>query len=86
MRLSKIKIRKIIPKDGLVGFASCVIDDALYIGNIAIFSRLNEDNKYRLVFPVKEVENNKISIIHPLTQELYYLLEKEITDVYKQND
>jgi DNA-binding cell septation regulator SpoVG len=86
MKISKIKIKKITPEKGLVGFASCVIDDALHLGNIAVFTRLGETDRMRLVFPIKEAGQNKISVFHPLTAELYYLLEQAITEKYKEND
>ena len=86
MKISKIKIKKVTPDKGLVAFASCVIDDSLHLGNIAVFTRLGEDSRMRLVFPIKEAGNNKISVFHPLTAELYYLLEQSITDKYKEND
>ena len=86
MRISKIKIKKVTPDKGLVGFASCVLNDSLHLGNIAIFTRLGEESRMRLVFPIKETEKNKISVFHPLTAELYYLLEQAITEKYKEND
>jgi len=86
MKISKIKIKKVTPSKGLVGFASCVVDDSLYLGNIAIFTRLGEPERMRLVFPVKETGQNKISVFHPLTTELYYLLEQAIAEEYKEND
>lgn len=82
MKISKIQIRRIAPNAGLVGFASCVLDDSLYIGNIAIFTRLNNTDKIRLVFPIKEVEQKKIPVFHPLTPDLYYQLEKAIMNEY----
>ena len=86
MKISKIKIKRVSPDKGLVAFASCVIDDSLYLGNIAVFTRLGETDRMRLVFPVKETGKNKLSVFHPLTAELYYLLEQAITDKYKEND
>lgn len=85
MNISKVKIKRVVPEKGLVGFASCVIEDSLQIGNIAIFTRLNEPNKLRLVFPVKEVGSNKISIVHPLTSSLYYELERAIENAYNND-
>jgi DNA-binding cell septation regulator SpoVG len=82
MKISKVKIKKVAPKDGLVGFASCVIDDSLYLGNIAVFTRLNQVDKIRLVFPVKELDNIKIAMFKPLTSDLYYALEVAIADKY----
>jgi len=77
MQVTKIKIRKLIPVKGHIGFVSCVIDDWLYIGNIAIFTRLNSD-KIRLVFPEKKVGDKKISIFYPLTNKSYFELERII--------
>ena len=86
MRISKIKIKKVSPERGLVGFASCVVNDSLYLGNIAVFTRLGEEKRMRLVFPIKETGQNKISVFRPLTAELYYLLEQAITEKYQDND
>lgn len=86
MKISKVKLKRVVPDKGLVAFASCVIDDSLYLGNIAVFTRLGETERMRLVFPVKEAGQNKISVFYPLTAELYYLLEQAITDKYKEND
>lgn len=83
MQITKVQIRKIIPKEGLVGFASFILDDSLYIGNVGIFSRLNKDN-YRLIFPEKKVNKKKISIFYPLTTEFYYKLEDIVNEEIKK--
>ena len=83
MKITKIKIRKIIPKEGLVGFVSFVLDDSLYLGNIAVFSRLNKDTK-RLVFPEKKINDKAISLFHTVTSEFYFLLEKEVNDNFNE--
>ena len=82
MLVSRIKIKKLIPNKGHIGFVSCVIDDWLYLGNIAIFSRLNSDN-IRLVFPEKKIGDKKISIFYPLTVQAYFELEKAIFESFK---
>jgi len=82
MVVSRIKIKKLIPNKGHIGFVSCVIDDWLYLGNIAIFSRLNSDN-IRLVFPEKKIGDKKISIFYPLTTQAYFELEKAIFESFK---
>jgi len=83
MIISKIKIKKLIPNKGHIGFVSCVIDDWLYVGNIAIFSRLNNPENIRLVFPEKKIGDKKISIFYPLTTEAYFQLEKTILECFK---
>ena len=82
-KITKIRIKKVLPQEGLVGFASCVLNDFLYLGNIAIFSRLNRPDEYRIVFPIKEKDGKKISLFYPLTSEFYFKLESAISDEYK---
>ena len=82
MNITKVLIRKVVPKDGLVGFASFVLNDSLYLGNIAIFSRLNKDT-YRLVFPEKKIKDKAISLFHPVTSAFYFLLEEAVNKELK---
>jgi len=84
MVVSKIKIKKVDPNKGLVGFASCVIDDWLYLGNIAIFTRLNRDGEYRIVFPIKEKDDKKIQMFYPLSSSSYFELESAIAEEFSK--
>jgi DNA-binding cell septation regulator SpoVG len=84
MKVTKLNIRRVTEKDGLVGFVNIVLDDCLYLGNIAIFSRLNKEG-YRLVFPEKKTGDKKISIFHPLTADFYFLLEQAINKEITQD-
>ena len=79
MEVTKIKIRKIIPKNGLVGFVSFVMDDCLFIGNIAIFNRLNQTT-FRLVFPEKKIGDKNIQILYPVSSDLYFKLEQIVNN------
>lgn len=38
--ISEIQIVPVKPNNGLVAFASCVVNNSLYIGNIAIYTSL----------------------------------------------
>jgi len=84
MKISKIKIRPVIPHKGHIAFVSFVIDDWLFVDNIAIFKRLNKEN-IRLVFPVKKVGNNNISLFYPLSSTAYYEIETIIQDDFKRH-
>jgi DNA-binding cell septation regulator SpoVG len=79
MRISKISIRRLVPVKGHIGFCSFVVDDWLYLGNIAIFKRL-DNSGIRLVFPDKKINDKKFKMFHPLTSEAYKYLEKTIAD------
>ena len=81
MKISEIKIFKIPPNEGLVGFASCIIEDCLFLGNIAIFSRARDG--FRLIFPEKKTKDNKvIRIYHPINKEFYFQIESEIINEF----
>ena len=82
MKVTKIKIKKLAPENGLIGFCSFVIDGWLYIGNIAIFSRKDVESSVRLVFPEKKVEDKTFKLFHPLSADRYYELEKMIRDKF----
>ena len=67
--ISEIQIIPIKPQNGLVAFASCVINNQFYIGNIAIHTRL-DGLGYRLVFPLKVLPNGKpIQCFHPICRK-----------------
>jgi DNA-binding cell septation regulator SpoVG len=80
MKITSIKIRRLSPVNGHIGFVSCVIDEWLFLNNIAIFTRLNEPDKIRLVFPQKKIGERKIDIFHPLNTKAYFELEKIIQE------
>lgn len=84
MKISRVNIQKVTPIKNLIGFASVVVDDWLYIGNIAIFTRLGSDNTIRLVFPEKKLKEGSVSIFYPLTREAYYVLEKEVQKKFNE--
>jgi len=84
MKVSKITIKQIIPDKGHIGFVSLLIDNWLFLNNIAVFTRLNNPEKIRLVFPEKKMDDKKISLFYPLTSDAYFELEKAIQEKLKQ--
>lgn len=83
LKVSEVQIRVIKPKDGLVGFASCVIENAIYLSSIGIFSRL-DGNGYRITYPTKKVGQSDLQIFHPINKEISLAIEKVITDEAKR--
>lgn len=78
MIITRIKINKVEKTEkGLVGFASIVLDNKLFLNNIAIFKRLDSE-KIRLVFPEKVSNEKKIKIFFPMTADFYKILEEEV--------
>jgi stage V sporulation protein G len=52
--VSEIEIIFIKPRNGLIGFASFVLDEKYYVSSVAIYTRLNNSGGYRLVYPTKK--------------------------------
>ena len=69
LSISEVEIFPVKPRNGLVAFASCVVNSQLYLGNIGVHTR-PDGSGYRLVFPVKVLPNGKeIHCFHPVTRE-----------------
>ena len=80
--VSEIQIIPVKPKDGLVAFASCVINNQFYVGDVAIYTR-PDGSDYRLVYPCKVLPNGvKINCFHPINRETADRLKNEIVKVF----
>lgn len=88
MQISEVQIKPTKPKDGLIGFASLVIDNSLYLSSIGIFTRLNGQG-YRITYPTKKVGNLDMQIFHPISKELGKEIEMEVIkkaeDIFNEN-
>ncbi len=77
MKVTEIQLTPIKPKDGLVAFASLIIDDNVYLGSIGVHARIDGDG-YRITYPKKLVSNKQIDIYHPINREAGQIIEKAI--------
>lgn len=83
--ISEIQIIPVKPKDGLVAFGSCVINNSLYVGNIAIYTSPTNPEGYRLIYPLKILPNGKeISCFHPINKEAGEIIAKYIIGKFKE--
>ena len=64
MKITEVQIELIKSTNGLIGFASLVIDDNFYLSSIAIHKKLNADG-YRLTYPNK----GQFTIFHPINKQ-----------------
>lgn len=83
MKISEISIDLVKPKDGLVAFASLVIEDAIYLGNIGVIKRLEEES-YRLVYPTRKVGEKNFNIYYPINKESGLKIEKAVNNRLKE--
>lgn len=81
--ISDIRIVPVKSIDGLVAFASFVINGNLHLGSIAIHRKL-DGSGYRLTYPTKKAGSTDRAIYHPLTPDLSKLIEQTIFDEYRR--
>ena len=82
--ISEVQIVPVKPRDGLVAFASCVINNSLYLGNIAIYTSPANHEGYRLVYPSKVLPNGKdIDCVHPINKHTGEVISEAIIKKYK---
>lgn len=77
MRISEVNVQFIKPVDGLIGFASLVINDELYLGSIGIHQRLDGQG-YRLTYPTKKSNLTQRPIFHPIRKDASAAIETAI--------
>lgn len=75
--IDEIQIIPVKPKDGLVGFASLVLNNELYLSSIGIFTKLGSQG-YRLTYPTRKVGNKQVQIFHPINREVSKQIEDSV--------
>jgi stage V sporulation protein G len=81
--ISEIQVIPIKPQNGLVAFASAVINNQFYIGDIAIYTAPGSKLGYRLVYPDKILANGKrVNCFHPISQQAGDAVSEAIIQKY----
>ena len=79
--ITEIQIIPIKPKDGIVAFASFVLNGVLYLSSVAIMTR--PTGGYRLVYPTKKVGERNINIFHPINKDFAQRIEKAVIQKFE---
>lgn len=79
--ITEIQIIPIKPKDGLVGFASFVFNDCLYLSSIGIYTR--PQGGYRLTYPTRKTPNGSIGIFYPIDRETAKEIEQKVISKFE---
>lgn len=79
IQISEVKIDFIKPQEGIVAFASVVINNAICLSSIAIHKKLNADN-YRITYPSK----GKFNIFHPISREAGLAIETAVLNKFQE--
>lgn len=83
MKISEVQIITVKPQNGLVAFASCVLDESFYLGSIALHSSINTKLGFRLVFANKKLSNGQIvEICHPINREAELQITEAVVESY----
>ena len=80
--ISEVQITPIKPINGLVGFASLVLDDNFYLGSIAIMTR--PLGGYRLTYPTRKVGMKNINTYYPINKKIAELVEKTVIKQFEE--
>ena len=78
-QISEIQIVPVKPQEGLIAFASFVLDEKYYVGSVAIFTRLNSEG-FRLVYPAKKVGDKNINLFYPINSETGKAIEEAVSE------
>jgi stage V sporulation protein G len=81
-RLSEVCVTPIKPSQGLVAFASFVINDSLYCGSVGIVTR--PGGGYRLVYPSRLVSKRQLNIFHPISNEIGQAIQSAVIHKYEE--
>lgn len=82
-QISEIQIIPVKPNEGLIAFASFVLDAKYYIGSVAIYTRLNGSG-YRLVYPAKKVGMKSVNTFHPINKEVGKIIDEAVINKIKE--
>ncbi len=87
-KISEIQIVPIKPQAGLVGFASFILNNCLFLGSVGIVTR--PEGGYRLLYPTRKLGTRNFNIFHPINKDFAQSVEKEVIgkfeDVMRLND
>lgn len=80
--LSEIQITPIRQQDGLVAFATLVLDGDVYLGGIGIYTR--PEGGYRLTYPTRKVGSMSYPVYNPINRVVARQFEQEVISKYEE--
>jgi len=80
--ISEVQIIPIKARDGLVGFASFVIDNAFYVGSVGIYTKPR--GGYRLTYPTRRRSIGDLNICHPINKPIADEIERVVINKFEK--
>jgi DNA-binding cell septation regulator SpoVG len=75
-KITEVQIVPVRPCDGLVAFASCVIDNSIHLGGIGVYTK--PEGGYRLTFPTRKSGSSSYPIYYPINRPTTDILTQEV--------
>src|SRR3984893_1478699 len=82
MQVTEVDIAFAKQRDGLVAFASVVLDDQVFLSGISIHQKL-VGSGYRLTYPTRKVGEVQFNVFHPIRKPIGLAIERAIFDKLK---
>jgi len=82
MTVSEIQIVPVKASNGLIGFASFVLYEAVYCGSVGIFTRPN--GGYRLVYPTRKMIGRDIDVYYPISKQVGKAIEEAVVSKFEE--
>ncbi len=83
MKITEVQIIPIKPKDGLIAFASVVLENSVYCGSLGVYTRI-DGSGYRITYPTKKIGNRDINVFHPINKETSKAIEEAVISKVKE--
>ena len=82
MQINDVTISLVLPQNGLIAFASIVLQGGFYVTGIAIHEKLDRTG-YRLTYPTRRTANQSFTICHPINYQASKAIEQAIFENLK---
>ncbi len=76
--ITEISVTPVKAQNGLIAFASFVLDGKYFISSVAIFTRLQ--GGYRLVYPTRKIGTTNLSLFNPIKREVGEIIERKVSE------
>lgn len=84
IKLTEIEIVPVRPNKGLVAFASFILSDSFFVGDVAIYTRIDQPG-YRLVYPVRYlVTGLRVHCFKPIHKLVADEIESQVNKRYEK--
>ncbi len=80
--ISEVQIVPVKANNGLVGFASFVLYEAIYCGSVGVFTRPN--GGYRLVYPTRKMIGKDIDVYYPINKQVGLAIEEAVAIKFEE--